>query len=49
MLKSRRYKLMLLGIGLMALAAVPNLGNFTWVLLAAGWTLIIYTTIRRRF
>jgi hypothetical protein len=45
-LKLGPYKLMLLGIVLMAAAFLP-MGQFVWVPIAAGWGLIIAGVIRR--
>ena len=48
MLRFGRYRLMLLGIALIALGAVIDIGEGVWVLIVAGWGLIVYTTVRRR-
>ena len=48
MLRFGRYRLMLLGVVLIGLGAVIPMGEAIWVLLAAGWGIIIYATIRRR-
>jgi len=47
-IKFGRYKLMLLGIILIAVGAVVPMEEFTVVLLVAGWGLVVFATVRGR-
>ena len=41
------YKFMLIGFGLIAVGSFMPMGEFSRVVLVAGWGLIIYGSIRR--